>query len=94
MDAKLDAYLSSDRFSDRLYDHHRNPRNSGGLANPSMVKSSEETSCGDEGEFHVDIAADGTIDELAFESRSCAVSRAVASLITEYPEGTEQPASP
>ncbi len=86
-EAKLDAYLASDRYSDRLYDHHRNPRNSGGLADPSFVKSSEETSCGDEGEFHVDIAADGTIEELAFESQSCAVSRAVASLITEYLEG-------
>ena len=86
-EAKLDAYLSSDRYSDRLYDHHRNPRNSGGLADPSFVKSSEETSCGDEGEFHVDIAADGTIEKLAFESQSCAVSRAVASLITEYLEG-------
>lgn len=86
-EAKLDAYLGSDRYSDRLYDHHRNPRNGGGLENPSLVKSSEETSCGDEGEFHVDIAPDGTIERLAFESQSCAVSRAVASLITEYLEG-------
>ncbi|MBP1987205.1 SufS family cysteine desulfurase [Halolamina salifodinae] len=85
--AKLDAYLSSDRYSERLYDHHRNPRNGGSLTNPSLVKSSEETSCGDEGEFHVEIAGDGTIERLAFESRSCAVSRAVASLITEYLEG-------
>lgn len=86
-EAKLDAYLSSDRYSERLYDHHRNPRNGGGLTNPSLVKSSEETSCGDEGEFHVDISGDGTIERLAFESQSCAVSRAVASLITEYLEG-------
>ncbi|KPN31089.1 putative cysteine desulfurase 2 [Halolamina pelagica] len=85
--AKLDAYLRSDRYADRLYEHHRNPHNSGGLADPSLVKSSEETACGDEGEFHVDIAPDGTIERLAFESESCAVSRAVASLITEYLEG-------
>ncbi|WP_239685649.1 iron-sulfur cluster assembly scaffold protein [Halolamina pelagica] len=70
-----------------MYEHHRNPHNSGGLADPSLVKSSEETACGDEGEFHVDIAPDGTIERLAFESESCAVSRAVASLITEYLEG-------
>jgi|AntRauTorcE11898_2_1112593.scaffolds.fasta_scaffold03516_3 cysteine desulfurase/selenocysteine lyase len=85
-EAKVEASLASERYSERLYDHHRNPRNSGGLENPSLVKSSEETSCGDEGEFHVDIV-DGTIERLAFESQSCAVSQAVASLITEYLEG-------
>ncbi|GAB7093718.1 hypothetical protein JCM30237_08700 [Halolamina litorea] len=85
--AKREAYLASDRYSDRLYDHHLHPRNGGGLEDPALVKSSEETACGDDGEFHVDIAPDGTIERLAFESQSCAVSRAVASLITEYLEG-------
>ena len=84
---KVEAQLSSDRYADRLYEHHRNPRNSGGLSEPSLVKSSEETSCGDDGEFHVDVAPDGTIEAIAFESESCAVSRAVASLISEYLEG-------
>nr|WP_238392212.1 iron-sulfur cluster assembly scaffold protein [Halorussus amylolyticus] len=70
-----------------MYDHHRNPRNASGLANPSFTKHSEETSCGDEGEFHAEIAADGTIERLGFESRSCAVSTAVASMLTEYLEG-------
>ncbi|WP_049981299.1 SufS family cysteine desulfurase [Halolamina rubra] len=86
-EAKLDSYLRSDRYADRLYEHHRDPHNTGGLPDPSLVKSSEETACGDEGEFHVDVAPDGTIERLAFESESCAVSRAVASLITEYLEG-------
>jgi cysteine desulfurase/selenocysteine lyase len=85
-EAKVDSYLR-ERYADRLYDHHRDPHNSGGLADPSLVKSSEETTCGDEGEFHVDVAPDGTIERLAFESESCAVSRAVASLLTEYLEG-------
>ncbi len=82
---KVDSYLR-ERYADRLYDHHRDPHNSGGLTNPSLVKSSEETTCGDEGEFHVEIT-DGTIERLAFESESCAVSRAVASILTEYLEG-------
>ena len=85
-EAKVDAHLR-DRYADRLYDHHRDPRNTGSLADPSLVKSSEETTCGDDGEFHVDVAADGTIERLAFESESCAVSRAVASLVSEYLEG-------
>ncbi|WP_435146337.1 SufS family cysteine desulfurase [Halobaculum sp. P14] len=85
--AKVDDALASDRYHDLVDEHHHEPRNSGGLAEPTLVKSSEETSCGDEGEFHVEIGDDGTIEALAFESQSCAVSRAVASLITEYLEG-------
>jgi cysteine desulfurase/selenocysteine lyase len=85
-ESKVDSYLR-ERYADTLYEHHRNPHNSGGLADPSLVKSSEETTCGDEGEFHLDVAPDGTIERLAFESESCAVSRAVASLLTKYLEG-------
>ncbi|WP_425499153.1 SufS family cysteine desulfurase [Natronosalvus rutilus] len=85
--AKLDAYLRSDRYHDVLYDHHCDPRNAGGLENPDLVKSSEETSCGDDGEFHVDVAPDGTIEAIAFESESCAVSSAVASILSTELEG-------
>jgi cysteine desulfurase/selenocysteine lyase len=84
---KLDAYLASDRYHDRVHDHHRNPRNDGGLADPTFTKHSAETSCGDDGEFHVEVAADGSIERLAFESESCAVSTAVASILTEHLEG-------
>ncbi len=85
-ETKVDAHLRN-RYADRLYEHHRDPHNTGGLAEPSLVKSSEETTCGDDGEFHVDVAPDGTIEGVGFESESCAVSRAVASLISEYLEG-------
>ncbi|PHQ45238.1 cysteine desulfurase, partial [Halorubrum sp. C3] len=78
----LDAYLASDRYHDLISEHYHRPRNPGSLTDPTFVKSSEETTCGDDGEFHVAIA-DGRIEEIAFESRSCAVSRAVASLLSE-----------
>ncbi|MFP9192033.1 SufS family cysteine desulfurase [Natronosalvus vescus] len=80
--AKLEAYLRSGRYHERLVDHHENPRNAGGLEDATLVKSSEETSCGDDGEFHVDVTADGTIEDVAFESESCAVSSAVASILS------------
>ena len=78
----VDEYLVSDRDHDRLAEHHRSPNNDGGLADPTFRKHSEETTCGDEGEFHVDVTPDGTIERVAFESESCAVSSAVASLLT------------
>ncbi|WP_207592768.1 SufS family cysteine desulfurase [Halomontanus rarus] len=84
---ELEDYLASDRYHDAIAEHHEHPHNAGGLAEPTFTKSSEETSCGDDGEFHVAVAPDGTIERLAFESESCAVSTAVASVLTEYLEG-------
>jgi cysteine desulfurase/selenocysteine lyase len=84
---KRDAMLASDRYHDDILEHFRNPRGAGGLANPTFRKHSEETSCGDDGAFHVDVAEDGTIREIGFVSQSCAVSSAVADLLAEHLEG-------
>ncbi|QZX99208.1 SufS family cysteine desulfurase [Halobaculum rubrum] len=82
----LGDYLASERYHDLVSEHYHNPRNRGDIGDPTFVKSSEETTCGDDGEFHVTIT-DDRIEEIAFESRSCAVSRAVASLLSEHLEG-------
>jgi cysteine desulfurase/selenocysteine lyase len=86
-DAKREDMLASERYHDRILDHHRNPTNADGLADPSFRKHSAETSCGDEGEFHVDVADDGTIEDVGFVSDSCAVSSAVASLLADHLQG-------
>ncbi|QIB74401.1 SufS family cysteine desulfurase [Halogeometricum borinquense] len=84
---ELDTHLASEQYHDLVYEHYRNPQNTGGLSNPTFTKHSEETSCGDDGEFHVDVTEDGTIENIAFESESCAVSSAVASMLSERLEG-------
>ncbi|MUV56600.1 SufS family cysteine desulfurase [Halogeometricum sp. CBA1124] len=83
---ELDSHLDT-QYHDLVYDHYRTPRNAGGLANPTFTKHSEETACGDDGEFHVEVDDDGTLVEIAFESESCAVSSAVASILSERLEG-------
>ena len=83
---KADSYIKSDSWSELLYEHHTTPVNDGGLEDPDLRKHSAETSCGDEGEFHVNIT-DGRIDQIAFESDSCAVSKATASVLSEHLEG-------
>ncbi|UHH14849.1 iron-sulfur cluster assembly scaffold protein [Halobacterium litoreum] len=70
-----------------MFEHHRDRTNAGGLEDATFRKHSAETSCGDEGEFHVDLAADGTIREIGFESQSCAVSTAVASMLADHLTG-------
>lgn len=84
---ELPRHLSSDQYHNQILDHHRNPRNAGRLADPTLVKSSRETTCGDDGEFHLEVASDGTIEAIAFESDSCAVSQAVASMLSVHLEG-------
>ncbi|MCD2203673.1 iron-sulfur cluster assembly scaffold protein [Halobacterium sp. KA-6] len=84
----LDDYLASERYHDLVSEHYHASHNQEGLSDPTFVKSSEETTCGDDGEFHVTIA-DDRIEAIAFESQSCAVSRAVASLLSEHLEGMQ-----
>jgi len=84
---KRDQHVRSDRYHDLIADHYERPRNAGGLEDPQFVKSSEETTCGDDGEFHVDIDDEGVIADIAYESRSCAVSSAVASMLSEELQG-------
>lgn len=84
--AELDDYLSG-RYHESIHEHYERPRNRGGLSDPTFTKHSEETSCGDDGEFHVALDPDGTIDRLAFESESCAVSSSVASILSEHLTG-------
>ncbi len=80
---ELDGYLRSDRFHPSIHQHACTPSNEGGLDSPTFTKHSAETACGDDGEFYVRVANDGTIEEVGFESESCAVSTAVASILSE-----------
>lgn len=82
----LEPYLASDRYADAIFDHHRSADAESGIRNPTVRKHSEETACGDEGEFQLRIE-DGTIVDVGFESRSCAVSQAVASILTTHLKG-------
>ena len=86
---KRDAMLASARYHDSIRAHFETPSGAGGLPEPSFRKHSEEASCGDDGEFHVDVADDGTIREIGFVSQSCAVSSAVASILIDYLEGRD-----
>jgi len=80
---RLDDVIASDRFHNRFFEHYRALRNEDPFPEATFTKHSAETSCGDEGEFFIRIADDGTIMDIAFESESCAVSTAVTSMLSE-----------
>jgi cysteine desulfurase/selenocysteine lyase len=82
----VEEYMAGDPWGETIYEHHRNPVGAGGLAEPDLTKHSAETSCGDDGEMHVEVA-DGRITEAGFDSEACAVSTAAASVLAEHLEG-------
>jgi len=83
---KRDAHVR-DNYHDRIVDHFERPRDDGVPGSPSFVVAADETSCGDDGEFAVSVDAAGRIDGIGYKSESCAVSTAVASLLSEYLQG-------
>jgi len=86
-DRKLRSYLQSDRYHPRVFEHHQNPHTDSSIVDPTYTKRSAETSCGDEGEFQIEIGSDGSIERIGFQSESCAVSTAVASILAQNIEG-------
>ncbi|MFB6072042.1 MAG: SufS family cysteine desulfurase [Halobacterium sp.] len=86
-ESKRDALVASERYHDRVREHFESADADGGLADATFRKHSAETSCGDEGEFQVAVGDDGTVTDVAFESESCAVSTAVASVLAEHVTG-------
>jgi cysteine desulfurase/selenocysteine lyase len=83
----LTEYLRGEPFGDVVWDHHTNPRNAGGLDDATLSKHSEETTCGDRGRFDLAVADDGTVEAVGFDSESCALSAASASILSEHVSG-------
>ncbi|AUX10127.1 nitrogen fixation protein NifU-related proteins [Halalkaliarchaeum desulfuricum] len=75
-------------YRERLLDHNENPRNAGRLPDPDRSLEEENPNCGDTLRFDIALTDDGdSIDDIRFESDSCAITRASASMLTEELQG-------
>jgi nitrogen fixation NifU-like protein len=73
-------------YREIILDHFRNPRNKGTLEPADYTYEDTNPLCGDE--VRIDLRVrDGTVSEVAFTGRGCAVSQASASILTEMIEG-------
>jgi len=81
--------MSSDSlYLENLLDHYRNPRNYGEIENPDLVVEDANLSCGDEVKFFIKLDENKkVIEDIKFVSRSCAVCKASASMLTELIKG-------
>jgi nitrogen fixation NifU-like protein len=76
-----------DLYRDEILEHYRNPHNFGILEQPTTAKEGANPLCGDRITLMLGINDEGTVEEVAFTGRGCAISQASASMLTDEIKG-------
>src|SRR6478735_11820056 len=76
-----------DLYRDEILEHYRRPHNFGTLAHPDVSYEGANPLCGDRLTLMLDLDASGTVTDVAFTGRGCAISQASASLLTDTLRG-------
>jgi len=76
-----------DLYRDEILEHYRNPHNFGTLETPTTAKEGANPLCGDRITLMLAINDDGTVEDVAFTGRGCAISQASASMLTDDIKG-------
>ena len=74
-------------YQEVILDHGRRPRNLRRPARVTHTACGHNPLCGDQLNVYLTVAADGRIQDVAFQGRGCAISVASASLMTEVLRG-------
>jgi nitrogen fixation NifU-like protein len=77
-----------DFYRDYILDHYRNPRNFGALEPaPDVCAEDVNPLCGDQIRIELRLDSKGTIVDIRFSGKGCAISQASASMLTESVKG-------
>ncbi len=76
-----------DLYRDEILEHYRHPHNFGTLPEPDAVFEGSNPLCGDRITLMLGITEQGTVEEVAFTGRGCAISQASASMLTDEIKG-------
>ena len=76
-----------DLYRDEILEHYRNPHNFGTLEQPTTVKEGANPLCGDRITLMLGIDEAGTVQDVKFTGRGCAISQASASMLTDEIKG-------
>ena len=79
---------NSGLYREALLEHSRKPRNVGRVENPALTARASNPLCGDELELTAALE-DGTVAEIRFRVRGCAIVTAAASLMSEAIRGRD-----
>ncbi len=72
-----------DIYREIILDHYQNPHHHGTLDDADISYSDSNPLCGDEITMQLKVDEHGTITDVAFEGRGCAISQASASMLTD-----------
>ncbi len=76
----------SDLYQEVILDHNKNPRNFREIEDADQTADGKNPLCGDA--LRVYVAIDGdTITDVAFKGSGCAISKASASMMTQFVKG-------
>ncbi len=70
------------QYSEEVIDHAKNPRNFGELEGATQIVRESNATCGDMVEFYFEIG-EGKVKKVKFRGVGCALSTAMASMLTE-----------
>lgn len=76
-----------DLYRDEILEHYRRPHNFGTLEHPDVSYEGSNPLCGDRITLMLDLDQAGTVTDVAFTGRGCAISQASASLLTDTLRG-------
>ena len=77
-----------DLYREIILDHYRNPRNRGELpAPPAHRVEGFNPLCGDEVVVYVDVADDGTVNDIRISGQGCSISQSSASMMSAAVKG-------
>ena len=76
-----------DLYQEVILDHGRKPRHARRLEVFDATAKGDNPMCGDRVQVWLKLAADGTVGDMGFEARGCAISVAAADLLAEIAVG-------
>ncbi|MFP6654282.1 MAG: SUF system NifU family Fe-S cluster assembly protein [Myxococcota bacterium] len=74
-------------YQEVILDHNKKPRNFRILGDANREADGRNPLCGDEFTLYARVNAEGRLEEVAFQGSGCAISKASASLMTEFVAG-------
>jgi nitrogen fixation protein NifU and related proteins len=78
-------------YQEVILDHSRRPRNFGEVPNADVHVHGDNPACGDEIHLTAKFGPDGSLQDIRFSGRGCAISQASASLMTMKMKGKSRP---
>lgn len=75
-----------DLYRDEILEHYRNPHNFGTLADADATYEGANPLCGDRITLGLKLGG-GSVEDVAFTGRGCAISQASASMLTDEIKG-------